>query len=338
VPEESFIRDAQVAILLQKLAGNKCFGRRRGQMGERLSDMLASIIDSTASPTAALRQWDALASDIRVLINNLAVLKRDGNDLAREEFFSALTQQEFTFTGESFPLKETLPRTIVMFGAPQTFTLLEWITCGHWNNLNRWIDCKDGKIERGQLDLVGRVFEAFPSLEKFTRLRQKRGDYEGWDLLYAYSDDVLSHYEIGDDLRGLHMFDGYNDHLEIVGKYNAWPVELGLPKHYEGNFIFIFEGEQDELLSRYSREQQKSIATWQLHVPTFVWEKVRAMNVFKIELHLEEQREQRQRVQPALTSRGVSHGYGARLMVSNEGHRSCDQMLGEQYFTFVHRS
>ena len=37
MPEESFIRDAQVAILLQKLAGNKCFGRRRGQMGERLS-------------------------------------------------------------------------------------------------------------------------------------------------------------------------------------------------------------------------------------------------------------------------------------------------------------
>lgn len=306
MPEEKEVNKEQVARLLEKLAGHQGFARRRGTLGESFIELLCQLVNDAESPSEALRRWDELAADVRVMVNYLAVLQRDDEVSAMGELTAALRSPSFVFTGETVPVHETVPITILMFRPEETLLMLEWICCDHWMRLDQWIECKDGRKKPlyPMMERTDRLFAAFPLLERCVRERHVH-EYEGRDLLDSRAALVEEfHRNLDPSLRGLRIRAGYNDHLEVSGFSGG-----------EARFAFIAEAEQSEVLSLYSREQQLQIATWQLHVPRVVWESATTSGGlgYVIELHPELVHQDWLEKQPALTSRGVSHGYGARM-------------------------
>ena len=318
VPEEK--REGQVAELLRKLAGHRIFGRRRGTLGVSVINCLLAIIQTAGSPTAAVRQWDEFAADIRVLIQMLATLKRDGQDYAGEELAEVLRTKKVMFTGETTPVEQTTPVVLYMYGATQTLTMLQWMVTHYETAIYAMLDSIDGKaVDRshggGLTSTTERLFELFPSLTKYARKLRKQGAYPGPDLSSAFEEDVEKRYPkpfpgsiplwLG---RGWHR-DQYCSGLEIDHQ----------------PFAYIIEGEQSEVLSNFARNLQGDVATWQFHIPTVVWEGLKTIVDTKdsddeivVEMFPRDFSRLYQGPTPQLISRSVSHDWVARVVIGEE--------------------
>lgn len=311
VPEE------QIKFLREKLAGNDTFGRIRGRFPDKLGE-LGSVLADSESPTDFCRRWDQFCSDVRVIGNLLACLKRDGWNIAATELTRALQDKTYCLPGETVPLHETEPVTVVVFDFPRTLAMIRWIRCAHWMNLDCYLNERDNRLTEndkavwnndsvGQL-LTYQLFEAFPNLEDHTRQRRARMDYEGRDLCKSYQEHVLNDFDHKQLLEiglPLHLaWQTYNDHLELF-------------EHSTGDlqrFGYICRADQAEVLSRFSREQQERIATWCVRMPKM--KDNDDIHRLFVGFHSEEAHRGLWQNSTYLTSKGCAHNYGVVIMSS----------------------
>ena len=316
---ERQVPEDEIQFLHNKLTGNAAFGRLRGALPPNELGVLGTILKDSVSPTDFCRRWDQFCSDARVMGNLLACLKRDGKLGALAELSQALRDITYRLPGETIPIHETEPVTIVIFDFPRTLTMIRWIRCAHWMDLNNYLEEVDKSIdgideshleEQDQI-LTHEMFEAFPNLLKHSRERRQRRDYEGGDLVKSYNDHVLNDFdhqqlqEIGKPLTLAHQT--YNDHLEL----------------YEGigrmvRFGYICHGDQATVLSSFGRELQKRITTWTVKMPKAITNK-QFSNLF-VGFHPEAVHNDWQTNSTQTASIGCSNGYGAVLMSRDFSH------------------
>lgn len=263
VPEGTVVvpsREEQWRLLQEKLMGHEAFARLRGKMGHRLD--VRGLLQEAGSPSAFCETWDRSTADVRVMGNMVAQLMRDGWDDAAAALLNALYDFTYTFPGETVPIHETVPITVLIVDFPRTLAMIKWIRGGHWKDLDASIlgeDC--GKLARD-------LFNQFPSLARHSYERRQRGEYEGCDLVAAYQEDVLHQLRniVGGYVKGidnLQIAHGtYNDHLEVGQGVMGYSVRFG----------FLFQEEQDTVLQRIPRELQHLVSTWHCRVPKKLFE------------------------------------------------------------------
>lgn len=317
--------DQQLAILREKLMGNQAFAVCRGKFDHQVSRLNTELLDSTDSPTSFLIQWDDFFGKARVMSNLLAQFKRDGLTVAQNELEKALKNKGYILPGETVSIEETQPMTVLMLDPERTILMLKWIIEGHWIDLDHYLEWRDGKMkDRGFFqnephERVKKLFEMFPTLEKHSRVRKARRDYEGQDLRSAYDDTVLKSFskEVQNVLKEADgrclKYGQFNDHIEME-------------RH---PFVYVFMAEQSEVLRIFSREEQARIATWQLDVPKLVG------NNCHIGVHPEGLHEEEQINHPALTSKGCSNFLGVSVITENPVVWSDKPKPAHQYKTFA---
>lgn len=322
VPEEKreLERNKQIQQLLEKLAGHEIFNRLRGTFDSQSKriDHLTHLITEAGSPTSFCAAWDRYASDVRVIGNIIAQLRRDGCDYAANELESALKWPGYMLPGETVLLSKTTPLTLLIIDFPKTIAMLTWIQAGHWMDLNNFLDGKKVNL------LAERLFKQFPSLQTHTVKRRNSHKYEGGDLLSAYHEDVFfpfihdafgttSSNEIPNfftESQPMEIaFGTYNDHLEVA----------------DGTFGYIFLGDQASVLSRIPRKHQHRVTTFGFNAPKITVNEIqkdRRKNFrstswsyyFKIGIHPEIHHQKWLEMGGAYPSLGCAHGYGAVLL------------------------
>lgn len=293
--------ETQLAHLREKLLGNNAFRACRGKLNRPVTDMITDFVAKTGNPTQFCQTWDDMTAAMRIMGNLLAQYSRDGWTAAHNELLLAL-KGKHVIMGEVVPFEETVPVTIVMFDPDRTLHMIQWIDLGHWMDLDAKLDEIDGKgkDDTDRRGLAKELFAKFPTLEKHTRKRRSAGDYEGWDVCQALQDEVIDKFKVPKDWIELPLtFGQYNDHLEIR----------------QQTFAYLVVGEdQSAVLSRFSREEQKLVATWMLNIPRALLVPDDAYNHLMIGFHEESEHDTQKRRHPAMTSKGVSSGFGIRLI------------------------
>lgn len=321
----------QVRTLMEKLQGHKAFARLRGKMGVYFPKLVDGLFQKSTSPTAFCREWDRVAADVRVVGDLLVKLRRDKLDDAAIELLSALHNPTYTFPGETIPIEETMPVTVLIIDFPRTLAMIKWIRAAHWMDLNAALDGEDcGK-------LTCDLFKQFPSLPRYSHERRRNGDYEGWDLEAAYTKDALK--DESQDVQGsfamairrypLQIANGtYNDHLEVGQRSGTW-IRFG----------YLLLGEQDQVLRNVPRELQSNISTWFCRVPARILGENPQHLYFGF--HPEQRHEEWQHEANAFSSIGCSHGHG--MVVLNRDYdamrdylkRHNQQMTGAGYCSIL---
>jgi hypothetical protein len=318
---EKKVPEDQLAFLFSKLLGNQSFGRLRGSFSEGLGS-LKTILEAAESPTDFCQRWDRFCGDARVMGNLLACFQRDGWDAAEQELTRALQDATYRMSGEEVPLHETEPVTIVIFDFKRTLTFIRWVRCAHFSSLNAYLDEIDYLVSVGaewsdenpaegshlkdrDRVLTRKLFEAFPELEQYARDRRAGDHYEGRDLVEAYFKQVLDLFEqvelneIGQPL--CLAWNTYNDHLEL---YRG----VGNSLHYG----YICRTDQAEVLSQFSRDQQKNIATWCVQLPKAMTD-TQLKRMFLV-FHPEAEHDKWISDSANVVSTSLSHGYGVVAM------------------------
>jgi hypothetical protein len=321
-------KETQVAELCELLTGHETFSRHRGRSG-KLALLLRHVLDNSNSPSQAKRLWNELAADGRTLLKTLAQLDRSGHSAARKEMLTALTDSNFTFTGEEVPLSDTTAITIVMPDPVRTLMLLKWIMrTNKPSDLMRHIEyCEHPEQlyqpERWLCDKTLELVKAFPSiLERFNSRYNGPGS--------IMTDGVLMSSHCMDVLGRFNKFGGTPLNIapneQLVSGLSCVPgsfvksLEPGFRKINEaGQLAFLIPGEQKEVIKSFDRNQQELVTTWQLRIPTAIWVEAeieptecKGYGAPYIEFFAESEQECHSRHNPSLTSKGVSHGVGVR--------------------------
>jgi hypothetical protein len=340
VPEDQVVvpRQEQVNRLKADLAGNQVFGRIRGRVSPFVS-FVSHILEQADSPSDALRMYDDIVSDVRVMANLLAKYRRDGLNIAERELAVSLSDKTYLLPGEDLPIESLVPVTFVMFEPEKTMLMLRWVMNDSWQRLDEYLEGK--KVTTLTMEL----FEAFPSLQQTARERWIRRDYEGWDLLMAHALDVIQKFpslskldtiQIGRPVNLWKRFTVrygdpyYNDHLEMQ-KEESREVD-GQYVKYGRTFLYMFSGDQGEVLSHFTRDEQRSMATWQVYLPEnmapdrFGTKRLDIM----AGIHPEADHGQYLEELPVYASRGVSHGWGLLVLRSGNWEKE-KQYWGERW-------
>lgn len=307
VPENT---NNQVTELQEKLRGHQIFGELRGNAGS-LVGSIDRALDQSATPTEFCTNWDSLSAQLRVIGNLMATLKRDGKSEALEALRESLVDPLYVFQGETIPLEKTSPVTLVMFDPKRTLAMLRWILECHWQNLDDYLKGEEFFSERHKVQTI-ELFKLFPSLEAASRMRSQCGDYEGWELAYAYQVDVLQKIKLPTGFVPMTIpYGQYNDHFEFSDSHHALTKKVnedGPVVKCLHHFAFLVKADQKDVLSHFTREEQENIATWQFRVhPESVEHQC------EVGLHLETEHEEWQGRKRTYASLGVSNGFGGVL-------------------------
>lgn len=319
VPEGVASKEEQVVALLQALEGHEIFARRRGNCGWGGLGLVDHLIDKADSPTHFCELWDQLTADLRVLGNMLAKYRRDGWAFAEDELSAALARgNEHLLPGETAPIQETTPVTVVMLDPARTLTMTQWVLGGGEYDMYYAINKGEYKTP-----LVQKLFESFPGLaEKSKSMR----DVDSALLVMLYN-HVFEHFPKYRQMKGRRLKIGSAEGDNNLSSYANVIMHVWGDSQRVGvySFGFLVFAEQDKVLRRFSRKQQEQIGTWQLHLPCTLIEKVQQAQVsFKdqwwdghdpvprvsLGFFPEAEHAHWQKLFPAMTSRGVAHGFG----------------------------
>jgi hypothetical protein len=309
-------RNQQLAELQDKLRGNKIFRKFRGEHNYDIVETLDRILGRSDTPSEFIREWDVMSGDLRILGNLMATLKRDGKTDAFEALRNALINPTYTFPGETIPIEKTVSVTLVMFEPEKTLSMLQWLVQGYWKQLYN-----------NESLLAVTMLRNFPSLRR--AMETTRSRYHGWELGYAYQIDVLRKVSVPKDFRPLHIGAGqYDDEMEIAPPFSSISINVESDAAEEieclCHFAFWVTADQGEVLSRFNREDQSHIATWQFHVhPTELDERIGWIG-----LHPEAEHADYQHKYAYRSSAGVSQSLGAIINPPDkDGH--CFRMDGD---------
>ena len=325
VPEGVASKEEQLVSLLQSLLGHECFGRLRGKWGRSVREVIENLLDQADSPNDFCDLWDQFTADVRVVGNMLAKYRRDGWKFAEEEMLTALIYGgKHLLPGEKIPSQKTIPVTILMLDPERTLRMIHWVMGG--GDMDMYYVMEKGEYKN---PLVQKLFESFPSLKEYV------GQFREVDaaLIAALYRDVMEHFPEYRDMQGRRL------------KLDADPERLSsftnvLMKVWDemqhvsvDSFGFVVFGKQDEVLRRFSRDKQKRIATWQLHLPRSLLTEAKKKQVSFADqfaqqsadrfprLHLdigffpEAEHARWTELYPNMTSRGVAYGLGVMAAV-----------------------
>jgi len=294
VPEGTKVnRKQQLQLLRAKITGNQAFGACRGKFGQPIGQLTADWIKNSESPTQVLGQWDSFTGQARVMTNLLAQFRRDGMNIAHRELLKALNDSDYLLPGEKLPIEATRPITVLMLEPEKTLTFLRWLLESHWSSLRNYLAWKESQYAKAPNELTEKLYTQFLMLEELAREHAKHpveGFFEGKELCEAYA-TIASSFDpaiLKNAMCGMGLNWGqWNDHIEGI-------------RHLA--FLYMFDCEQSKVLKRFSRKDQKRIATWQINVP-----KTHTLSAFG--LYPEQWRVRDSANLLRSVSRGSSHGY-----------------------------
>lgn len=325
VPEHQNQED-QFSGLHNLLLGNAAFGRLRGALNGTLSGFVDDCLEA-GSPTATLRAWDQQVGDLRVMLNLLAKLRRDGWMLAEMELKRALIDRKYVLPGETIPVEQTIAYTVFMID-PEIILALHQFFQDWWTFLPE-------ESERG---ISPPTFWKSYADEAFCNERYGpvlwplfREIY--WNNVYNPTNlpQYLPHHADPGRIFGrvMTLFGARVADLDTrrVGKRTMEFSPWGFPRERFGTTYAKLAGnsrrfsnmsclygkavEQSKLLGAFSREDQRRVASWQFHLPAAM---IGDERVYAICLRPEAERAQWYKKRPQFTSRGVAHGYCAVLV------------------------
>ncbi len=301
-PEKPILsEEQQLAALYEVLARHSdAFGKCRGKLGGD-NPALTHILSKSDSPTAFRTQWMEFASKVTVIGGLLAKFWRDGMEIAYRELLAAL-MGDHVIIGETVPLEQTTPLTIVMFDPERTLALIPWLQNHHgtsmWHQLTEFDKAVAERIDGVLTDETIRLMELYPTLMHRLAERRMAANPIGQEFCDAQRDAVLNRFAIDDTWIPLTMAHNLGSHLRIPDTTDGMPL------------AFLHRGTQDEVLRRYERRQHPEIATWQLHVPTFMLPEQMSDLSFGFQSEHHDYTEARRRNYRSFASVGFQHGLG----------------------------
>jgi len=313
-------REEQLSSLRQKLLGNQAFADCRGRFG---FDTLLKVVEEADSPTQFCAKWDALSASARIMGNLLAQYRRDGWTQAYGVLKSALARRAYLLPGETIPLDQTTPLTLVILNPEVTLTVINWLLnipsqeLEYLNFLdeNYHSGCH-GRYEFHPSGLTCRLAEVLPSLkERADDLGHPKWGFpsnKGRILSEAYCHDVYEKMEsfLAGTNRILNICASGMKSVEFSLRFGQWDFEglsLGIDQCV---FAQLYQAEAKQVLSFFSRVQQDYLAVWSFDFPSVSIDP--DLNV-AVGLHHEREHERWRKEAPMQVSRNVSHGYGAVL-------------------------
>lgn len=314
--------EQQLVELRRKLAGNQSFGKCReaGQFG-RIP--IYKLLEQP-NPTATLKALDDSLSDQRVMLNMLAILKREGNMYAYQELLDALTEGH-VITGEELPLEKTEPGVLVMVDPEKALLLARWMYTSEFSDAIHWIRHGHGDPKRGQCgSLTPKLLEIFPHLRE--QFLEQENQSHRLPPTYVIEERVKDVWEKLDQYRGNRF------PIFVVGSMTG----MWYGSHCSA--IFVSGVDQQDVLSLFSREEQKSIATWRFNFPKTVKRMMGPSSDMWLGLHSEAEHQNWKSRWPSYVSCGVACGLGATILDSDMLKKGiCPKENGlSGYTTFEH--
>lgn len=297
--------------LIDKLAGNAAFGRMRGRLGSSCEHLLNELLREAASPTATLEAFDAAYSQLRPFVNLLAQLKRDGEKADYAALMLALIDKRYVLPGETTPLDHCERRTIVMRDAPRTLAFLRWIMLiDNPTSAKSRAECSamhDGPEILAQLDTL---------LPETARLARSTKNVSGQDLHSSFAREIGGPSAYRERSTTLALSDRRKS---LRYDHNPHVAHTLLRKIY----ALLYYVDQGEALSTFTRQEQKTLASWQFTIPFMGW----GMREHVIGFHPESEHEHWAKLYPALASASVSHGWGAIIIPLMDGLYERDPLI-----------
>lgn len=308
--------EEQIAYLHEKLAGNKVFGRCRGNFRDLPFGEFVKR-GKSSNPTQALKFFDKWCSDRRIMLNLLVVLKRDGQGVAYRELEKVLCDRDYVMTGEDVPLEQRESGVLIVPDPEKTFLVARWMYTSRIEDGISWVSRGEGQYDRGNCgSLTPRLLEMFPNL---------RGIFIKNPNCSCLDSPTM---ELNSRIKEIWE--------RLLDKFPRCDVlNLFVDSHRSENFryksavaIFVKKATQSDVLKLFSREEQKTIATWGFDYPTVMTDKLCYNEIFIpdiwIGFHPEDEHSQWKKQWPSFVSRGVVSGLGAVIIDKD--------MLGEADF------
>lgn len=328
------------------------FQQHRGQLGVFVRFLEEIFGDKESSyfceSPSQFRRLNFFSGDLLALGNKIMQLKRQGETEFMEEVLRALRISKYLLPGEEPIDKETTPVTLLMLDPKKTIFLLRaMMPYGFFDELSVFVNPQ--QISRQWVERIRpsipKIFDLFPSLKKYVRFwteaatpREKELDRSrAADCIRsAYLVDVVTNFwpHLGELAIRKHFIDSRQFVGDACGfDRNDSVFELDWKENQErhfktsefgSSFLYAVKGERTEVLSRFPRNLQKRIASWQLRVP-------KDIGYQYIGLHEADEHLFWKKRWPIFASRGekgVSHDLGAILMPCRYS------VLSGKYLTF----
>jgi hypothetical protein len=340
-PKEIPSSELQLDARRNDLAGNADFKRTRGRLGYSVIDLMLNRDDGRPG-TSAETEWQELASSITAMRSLLTKYRRDGWTDAERELLRALADKRYRITGETIPLEQTAPFTVLVINPEESFAFLRWVTaCKHATTDKSGLadapcvlwEPATGAISENIDPIMRRIVER---TDRPTR-NESNGDrfaHQCWTALLnafflrlwipknlngACADNIVPHgsayMKIQRQLRKTRVRDP-NEFPYRNGGYAAiTTIKHGVPLM---SCAFGTAMSQSDVLALYDpRISTNLLATWQFNLPKahrFGGEGKR----YVLGFHPEAEHARWKKERPAFASVGVSHGMGAIILPNTE--------------------
>lgn len=309
----------QIRQLMNKLAGNRAFAECRGN----LKIPIHEILKSCDNPTQALAEFDRAVASRRIMVNMLAGLDRDELTYARGELWSALTDSDFLFTGETVPIQETIDGYLLIVDLDLTLTFLRWLySTDYEKDIVPY--CKGESIDPSRAmygRLTEEVFGRFPKIEEELRERVYH-DSPYPSLFYNppikfFSEDIVEPF-----------WEKLKKWIPEYPRYDRSCIDVNNGSQGDqwrrGGSIAMFVTQIGikKLLGCFSRAERKRLTVWHFKVPkvereNLVYSEFCNSPRMRIGLHPADQHEVWKSYHPSYVSQKVTRGLGAVLLTND---------------------
>ena len=317
--ENSTFLQEQANLLREKLVGHKIFAKWRGKLQNGVLDFgIEEFIETSENLTQVKNKSSKTMGDLCVLFRILAQFKFNGDTVAFSEMENALKIKGYRMLGEDIPFEKTRPITVAIFKPNIMLKILQWmIRDDHLYELDSFLEApclnKAFLSEYQVKESTKSIVSMLPSLKSGCH---KGRDFWNADLYAAMYSDIIGPFVSAknEELRILHGWRTlYPSSNRACG---VGAPSMDQKKACEFSAVaYTFPGEQSEFLEMFTREEQKHIATWQLSVPTAVWNSQGGLPL--VGIHPESEHETWKKLQSQHCSKGVSAGLGMIMLPDN---------------------
>jgi|GEM_PF-4773610 len=239
---------------------NAAFKACRGSFGEFPFERLLGCEEDKDAPapdrTAVLNRYNSWVGETRIILGHLARLRRDGKMIAYRELERALCDPDYVMLGETVPAEKTESGVLLMFGLQRTLILARWLYTSTFKDGQDWVLKRKIPEDRGDCGaLTPSLLEVFPQLEEsFRNPRRPPEEFPPTDVFF---------HSVGDAYDRLRRKYGEN-HLHPI-----W-IDRSRTCYWSGwNPVayFVSDATEDQVLSLYSRTEQKNLSVFQFRYP-----------------------------------------------------------------------
>ena len=304
---------------MAKLAGNRAFAECRGNLKVPINE----ILKDSDNPTQALVEFDRAVSVRRIMVNMLAGLDRDKWTNARGELWSALTDRDFLFTGETIPIHETIDGYLLIVDLDLTLTFLRWLYSTDYEK-DIMPYCK-GESADSSRALYGRlteqVFSRFPEIAG--ELRERVCHASPFPSMFCnppikfFSKEIVEPFweKLSKWIPECPGYDRSCIDVDHESQRRQWSRGGSIA-------MFVTQISIKKLLGCFSRAERKRLTVWRFKVPkversNLVFSEFNARPRMRIGLHPADQHKTWRGYHPSYVSQNITNGLGAVLLTND---------------------